>query len=104
MVTLAADNCDRPSATPVLRYSVSIPRQTCVFPKACSVLIESEPGFGFVAFSSREPVTTSLESAINGRIAMPEDKRAPWQEWIVPPVIVPLFLLLMVAASVLLRS
>ncbi len=35
---------------------------------------------------------------------MPEDKRAPWQEWIVPPVIVPLFLLLMVAASVLLRS
>jgi hypothetical protein len=45
-------------------------------PKACSVLIESEPGFGllFDAFSSREPVPTSRENAMTERCS--ESKNA----------------------------
>jgi hypothetical protein len=42
--------------------------------KAFSVLTESEPGFGFLfdAFSLREPVSTSLESAVTMGKAMDE--------------------------------
>ena len=43
------------------------------YPGALSVLIESEPGSDlfFDAFSSREPVSTSLENALDQRPSVP---------------------------------